>query len=130
MDIKAKIIDLSLPKNSFVVVGSGILAVLGLRQSDDIDLIVTKELFEKLKIEGWETSYWQDQVVLKKDVYDVGTTWLGQTLEELLPNAQTIDGIPFLSLTDLRQWKTMMGRPKDLKDIALIDAYTSRSTKG
>ncbi len=130
MDIKAKIIDLSLPKNSFVVVGSGILAVLGLRQSDDIDLIVTKELFEKLKIEGWETSYWQDQVVLKKDVYDVGTTWLGQTLEELLPNAQTINGIPFLSLTDLRQWKTMMGRPKDLKDIALIDAYTSRSTKG
>lgn len=49
MNITKKVQDLNLPENSFIVVGSGILSVLGIRESHDIDLIVSVEIFEQLK---------------------------------------------------------------------------------
>lgn len=53
MDIFYEVEKLNLRKNEFVVLGSGILAALGIRNADDIDLLIQPELFEKLKKEGW-----------------------------------------------------------------------------
>lgn len=43
--------------------------------------------------------------------------------DELLKDADIIDGIAFLSLRNLRMFKLSSGREKDLKDVTLIDSY-------
>lgn len=123
MNIAKKVQDLNLPENSFIVVGSGILSALGIRESQDIDLIVSVDVFDTLKKQGWDVGNWPDQVSLTKEVFDVGTQWSGLTVKELLVNATIIDDIPFLSLSDLRAWKLLKARPKDISDVALIDTY-------
>jgi hypothetical protein len=110
-----------------VVVGSGILNALGIRESRDIDLIVTDEIYTKFEAEGWEKDNWSDQVVLKHDVFDLGKSWYGKSIDELSPNAQYIDNIPYLSLEDVYKWKKSLGRDKDLHDLELIDEYKTRS---
>lgn len=53
MKIIESIKALGLPRNSFVVVGSSTMVVLGLAESDnDVDLTVTPEIFNKFKNEG------------------------------------------------------------------------------
>ena len=123
MNIAKKVHGLKLPENSFIVVGSGILSALGIRESQDIDLIVSVDVFEHLKKQGWYIGSWPDQETLAKDYFEVGTRWSGISVKELLTGAIIIDGIPFLSLNDLRAWKLLKARPKDIRDVNLIDAY-------
>lgn len=127
MNIAQKIKELGLPNDSYVVVGSGILSALKIRESGDIDLIVSDEIYKKFEDEGWQKDSWSDQVVLKRDVFDLGKSWYGTTLEELILHAVHIDGIPYLSLESVYEWKKSLGRDKDLKDLILIEAYKSRS---
>lgn len=127
MDIQEKIRSLNLPKDSFIVVGSGILGALGIRESNDIDMIVSQEIFNTLDAAGWEHDTWVDQTVLKKDLFDIGTHWSGQTVDELLRRATVMDNIPYLSLDDLLVWKKERARPKDIIDIQLINDYRERS---
>jgi hypothetical protein len=123
MNIVDEVQKLNLPPNSFVVVGSGILGALNIRKSDDIDLIVSDDVFDHLQAQGWQEEGWADQKVLKRGVFDVGRTWSGKTVDELLKTSIIIHGIPFLSLYDLREWKQEQARQKDLQDIILIDEY-------
>lgn len=53
MNIFEELKKLEIPKEDFVVLGSGILSALGIREAKDIDLLVKPELFEKLKKDGW-----------------------------------------------------------------------------
>ncbi|MBI3626670.1 hypothetical protein HY224_01340 [Candidatus Uhrbacteria bacterium] len=52
-EIIAKVKALNLPKNSYIVFGSCPLAIAGLREANDIDLLVSEEIFLKLKTVGW-----------------------------------------------------------------------------
>ena len=49
------------------------------------------------------------------------------TLEQLLETATVIDGVPFASLEEVRKWKAGGERPKDVADLALIDAYLAEA---
>ena len=126
MDIQKKIQSLNLPKDSFIVVGSGILGALGIRESNDIDMIVSQEVFDKLDAAGWEHDAWADQTVLKQNLFDLGTHWSGQTVDALLQHATVINDIPYLSLDDLLVWKKERARPKDIVDVQLISDYQQR----
>ena len=123
MNFKQRIAELGLPKNSYVIVGSGILSALGIRDSSDIDLVVTQEAFQYIKQLGWEQDTWGEKVVFKKDVFDIGNDWYGKSAEELLRHAQVVDDVPYLSLDDVYEWKKKKGREKDVRDLKLIDAY-------
>lgn len=48
---------LGLPRGSFVVIGSGILTALGIRQSSDIDLAVDGATYEMLA----QSSEWNEE---------------------------------------------------------------------
>lgn len=126
MDIKQKILGLKLPENSFIVVGSGILNALGIRESNDIDMIVTQDVFDSLECAGWEHDTWADQTVLKNDVFDLGLHWMNVKIEKLLQRATVVEGIPYLSLSDLLSWKIERARPKDILDIELINDYIAK----
>lgn len=127
-EIIAKIKALNLPKNSYVVFGSCPLALVGLREANDIDLLVSKEIFEKLRKEGWKELHKSiNDRPLVRDVFEAHDNWsfssYSPTLEQLLVSATVVDEIPFASLEEVRKWKTASGRSKDLADIELIDDY-------
>ena len=129
---KQQIIDkaksLSLPSGSYVVFGSCPLALAGLREAGDIDMLVNDETFAQLREAGWqEVDKGKDDNPLTHDVFEAHNSWkfstYDPTLEHLLATATVIDGIPFASLDEVRKWKAASGRPKDLVDIQLIDQY-------
>ncbi|KKR31752.1 MAG: hypothetical protein UT65_C0018G0006 [Parcubacteria group bacterium GW2011_GWF2_39_8b] len=127
-DIINKVKILDLPKGSYIVFGSCPLAVLGIREANDIDLLVSQEIYEKLKKDGWEEiDKGPNDKPLVQDVFEAHNNWnfssYKPTLKDLLVNAMEVDGITFASLEDVRKWKVASGRPKDVNDIKMIDNY-------
>lgn len=136
MNIIQKIKELNFPKDQYVVVGSGMMNVLGIRESNDIDIAVTKELHQRLRESGeWEEHqrYELIRVFLKKDIYEIipQLNWEGYdtTTEEAISSATMIEGIPFMNLEELIKFKTALGREKDFKDIELIKEYIKNQNK-
>ena len=88
-----------LPKGEYAVFGSGLMDVYGLRNSKDIDLIVTKKLFEQMK----NNPFWQPKryldggVGLMRDDVEVfyqysSIPWLEQEkVKEFISRAEKID---------------------------------------
>lgn len=131
MNICEKVKSLDLPEGSYLVVGSSVMAVHGIRESDDIDISVSYDVFRKLWEEGWKAEQSVDlpHTVLRKDVFDVGINWHGKPTEAWLDRVTYIEGVPFLSLQDLKAWKLDHARPKDIRDVELIDSYLKNSSK-
>lgn len=131
-DIISKIKNLNLPEGQYMVMGSAILQVLGIRSANDVDLLVSPELFLELEEKrGWyvhpkyPTSLDnEDQTAGAKQSLDFMEQ--NYTLKEALPSAYWYKGIPFGSLEMLVDAKTQLGREKDLKDIQLIREYLSK----
>ncbi|HLA23696.1 MAG TPA: hypothetical protein VJZ93_04140 [Candidatus Nanoarchaeia archaeon] len=125
---------LHFPKNSYVVFGAAPLTILGLRDTDDIDLLVSKELLEKLKEKGWkEIKKGRKDKPLTYDVFEAHDNWnfssYNPTLDHLLKSAKILDGVPFASIEEVRKWKEASGRPKDVDDIKLIDKMITNKNK-
>lgn len=119
--------DLNLPEGEYLVSGSGALSVRGIREHNDIDLLISKKLWNTLlENEGWEISKeYTTTIVHPKGFFEAKTVldWMEEKpiLDDLLPRADYFDNVPFLSLQDLRDSKITLGREKDLKDISIID---------
>ena len=127
-EIISKVKALDLPEGSYIVFGSGPMAAAGLRESVDIDFLVSEEVFAGLEKAGWQIAVkGPKDNPLVKDAFEAHKNWnftsYSPTLEHLLSTATIIDGIPFASLDEVRKWKAASGRPKDLVDINLIDDY-------
>lgn len=130
-DIIEKVKELNLPAGGYVVFGSCPLAAAGLREANDIDVLVSNEVLARLKQAGWEqVDKGENDKPLTYDVFEAHNSWnfssYSPTLKRLLETADVIDGIPFASLDEVRKWKAASGRPKDLHDIELIDVYFSK----
>jgi hypothetical protein len=127
-EIIAKVKVLNLPKDSYVVFGSGPMAVVGLREAKDIDMLVSTDVLLALKKSGWQTldKGPKDQPAVF-DVFEAHDNWdfssYNPTLVQLLATATIVEGIPFASLLEVKKWKAAASTPKNQADIALIDAY-------
>lgn len=120
------------PKDSYVVFGSGPMAAAGIRESSDIDLLVSDELAKQLEADGWqEMEKTPNDKPLVRDDFEAHRSWdfssFSPTLKDLLSRADFIDDVPFASLEDVVKWKSAGRRPKDLKDIELINAYKAKN---
>ncbi len=132
MDIIKKIKVLDFPLGEYVVIGSGILAVLGLRPARDIDIAVSPVLRDKLRSSGdWKEKIRWGKLFLSQKSVEIVTQldWdkYPTKVEEAIVSATIIDGIPFLNLEETILFKKALGRKKDLKDISLIDQYLKKS---
>ena len=131
-DVISEVKKYHLPLGKYSVVGGAALAVRGIRGYDDIDLIVTSDLYEQLKNDGWEEKEkFPGYFHLYKDNAEAAQNFLhiaGCTLnpEEVIKDSDIIEGIPFMSLDDLVRLKLALGRAKDLKDIELIKSYLGK----
>lgn len=116
-----------LPLDQLVVIGSGVLDALELRRSGDIDLAVSNELFEMLKLSGQYTCVekYSDEVLLKDDL-EIWKNWgLSDDLSfaSLYKDGITISGVRFCNPVTVIAQKRARGLPKDLRDIELLEEY-------
>ena len=123
--------SLGIPADSYMIFGSGILTALNIRPSKDIDLLVTHEVFDLLRKQGWQYGIVEiegrpRQKVERGIVEAFGAYWcdgIDYNIEQMIEGATIIDGIRFMSLEDLLVLKRSMGREKDLEDIGRIEKY-------
>ena len=130
-EIIDKVKGLNLPPNSYVVFGSCPLTVAGIREANDIDMVVSEELLLNLEKTGWKRLHKsKNDIPLVHDVFEIHDSWCFSpykpTLQILQATATLVDGVPFASLEEVRKWKISAGRPKDLRDVELIDKYLEK----
>ncbi|MBI2421092.1 MAG: hypothetical protein HYV38_03340 [Candidatus Levybacteria bacterium] len=133
-DIINKVKTLNLPKDSYIVFGSGPLAAAGIREVNDIDLLVSEEAYEELEKRGWrKINKGPNDSPLTHDVFEAHDNWnfssYNPTLKELLANAVYVDEVPLASLSDVKKWKVASRGAKHLADIELIDSYNQKWPK-
>lgn len=127
-DIIRKVKELDLPADSYIIFGSCPLAFADIREAGDIDMLVSQDVFDKLQAEGWETKDKgpSDKPLVVGD-FEAHSSWsfshYQPTLQHLLETADYFEGIPVASIEEVKKWKIASGRPKDLRDIQLINDY-------
>jgi len=135
MEIKNKLDELGLNSDNAVVIGSGILSVLNLRQNKDIDVVATEEKYKKL---SYNDRFYKKQnhgrEILTDDLFEIRTSWtvVGKNwkFEDLLNNSKIIGGVRYNSVEFLlnakRHWiADGEGRQKDIDDVKLMEQYLS-----
>lgn len=129
-DIVAKVKALGLPLGEYAVCGGAVLAVRSMRSTQDIDMIVTQKIYDRLREEGWKEKIRPDSDrshILLEDPFDVSVGWSVNDYkpdsQRLISSAELIEGIPFVALQEVLRWKRACRRPKDIRDIQLIEHY-------
>ena len=130
MEIFKRIEKFNLPYGQYAVFGSALLDVWGLRKANDLDIIVTPELYQKLKGDGWQEQQGHGFTFLIKEDANVSTVQAKATDGDYFPDrlqlikeAVEINGFPFVRAEEVIACKTAYGREKDLKDIKLLTDY-------
>lgn len=116
---------LNLPSDQYAVFGSGPLAIRGIRENKDIDIIAKPGLWDKLSRE-----YGKDDGSIEIGHVEVYRNWdpLPDSIEKLIDGADIIGGIRFVKLKYLLEWKKSVGREKDKRDIKLIEDYVKKNS--
>ncbi len=114
------------PKGEYAVFGSATLAIRGLREAPNIDVIVTNKLWSKLL----EDKYAPDEEgFIRIGLIKISNWWFAPTRKDIptmIKEAEIIDGVPFVRLEEVRDYKAFLNREKDINDIKLIDQYLAR----
>ena len=122
---------LGLPLEQIIVMGSGVLDQLGIRQADDVDVAANEALYAVLLAgrDGWirEEQWGETLFRNEQNTAELWSGWVAPggrlSFDELMKHTTEYDGIRFVSLNFLREWKLWKGRPKDLRDVELIEQY-------
>ena len=117
--------ELALRDGNYAVFGSGPLAVRGLiDQVGDLDVIVRGANWDRVREAG--TVVWQDGVetVDLGNGLTFGRSWaFGDfDIDELIDDAELIDGLRFVRLESVVAYKRIAGRAKDLRHIEILTA--------
>lgn len=135
MQFSDRIKSLSLPLDQVVVIGSGLLDQLNLRTARDIDLVVSRQLFESLAGLGeYRLLTKHGELCLVKDLppLEIWQSWGSggvANFDELFRAGQTIDGVRFVSCKVLIEQKRLRGLSKDQDDIALLERYNEEHAR-
>lgn len=131
--------ELGLSKNNAIVIGSGILNALGIRESKDIDVVVSadkfQELFRDLRLKKTESL---GVGILTNEIFEIGTGWkmtnydMNYEFDDLFKESTVIEGVRYISLEFLLKIKKiwvsgMNPRLKDIQDVKLIEKYLQKS---
>lgn len=115
----------NLPSNQYAIFGSGPLAIRGLRQAHDIDILVTPKLLEKLKKQYPVKIVNDDEIVEINDIEAMISypQTSPEKVQQMIKDAEEIKGYPFVKLEYLLITKKKLDRPKDHRDVKLIKKY-------
>lgn len=112
---------LNLPKSEYIILSGGSLLMRGLREtSADLDLCATKKLAEQIDLyhapvddKGFYTPFENCQMMDDFDRFEY----------------DVIDGYQCETLQSILAFKKAKARPKDLKDIEVIEHYLATNQK-
>ena len=126
--VLAELQALKLPSGQYVVVGGAALAIRDIRDTDDIDLVVTQQLFDELATRGWKPKARPNGKPGLKfgraEAYlDVNCEAFGQSTSWLLEHAERVHDTLLVDLPTLAQFKAGYGRDKDFRDLKLIHEH-------
>ncbi|MBU1180187.1 nucleotidyltransferase domain-containing protein [Patescibacteria group bacterium] len=123
-DLFQRVKELKLPIGKYALFGSAPLGIRKLKDCHDIDIVVTEDLWNEYKSKNWEikTMPHGSQYLLNNEI-ELWKDWKpgNWDIQELIDEAEMIDGIPFVKLEYVIEWKRKNGREKDLKDIETIE---------
>lgn len=132
-DFRKRLLEVGVDSKNGVVIGSGILQALKLRDSNDIDIVVSDDIYNQLKdTHNFEVKTVFGREILKNDIFEIGTDWFvleqSYKFEDLKKNSLVIEGIRYITISFLyrvkQSWiKETNARQKDIDDIELIDLY-------
>ncbi len=118
--------SLELPAQDYAIFGSGPLLVRGIiEDANDIDIICrggawrhAQQLGEMIYLDDYEI----EVVSIDNQKVTIGTSWgIGQfDIDELIDTAEEINGLPFVQLRFVVEYKTIGGRPKDIRHLDLL----------
>lgn len=129
------LLSFGLPRDDFVVHGSGPLLARGLRTVDELDLVARGAAWREAARLGRPVPGGGD--VTGARVYElpgecihVSRHWIlppadtDAGVDALIDNAEIFEGIRFARLDDVLAYKEHLGRAKDFADIRLIARHT------
>jgi hypothetical protein len=119
---------LSLDPSDYMISGSGTLAVLGIRDCNDIDVIVLDEAGELLKdkyYDNFRQGTHCDKIVFEnvEIMWNFKDPIPGHTSKELMDSSITVQGRRYQNLESIKYFKKLMAREKDIVDIERIEQY-------
>jgi len=117
---------LALPEDKYAVIGSGPLTVRGVRDSNDIDIIVKADLWKELS-KKYSPEKMKNNSVIRIggiEIYDNWLPWFDD-VNVLIDDADIFGRIRFVKLKYILEWKKAHGREKDKRDVMLINRYQS-----
>jgi hypothetical protein len=120
---------LGLPAGHFVLFGSAPLFVRGIvPPTGDVDVLVRGPAWDVARTLGLVvrlSPYDVEVVRLLDGRIEIGTVWgIGDVdVDRLIDTAETIDGLPFARLADVRAYKELAGRPKDREHLRRLDDW-------
>lgn len=126
--------EAGLPAGKWAVFGSGPMAVRGLKDPHDLDIIVTEDVYGKFKSKpNWDEKQatFDNYLESKESGVELWHNWRpGEwDIKELIQNSEIINGIRYVSLENVLKWKKLMGRKKDIKDIKTIEKFINNGLK-
>ena len=125
----SKLRKLNFPPDQFAVMSSGVLAVRGLREAKDLDLIVTQKLWKRLSAKYPVRKHaWGYFISLGRHIEVLGGRLDNQKKdlnesERQIKKADIIDEVRYVKLREVLTFKKRLGRKKDIRDIKLIVDY-------
>jgi len=115
---------LALPSGHYAVFGSGPLAIRGLiEEVSDLDVITRGPAWAAVEGLGTTVMYGEIRTVDLGNGLTFGRSWAfgGFDIDRLIDEAEVIDGLPFVRLGPVLEYKRIAGRPKDLLHIAAVE---------
>lgn len=120
--------ELNFPIGEYTIFGSGPMAARNLRDSHDVDIIVSEKIWDKYKNNPeWKSiKFVRDNKVievLENNNIEIGKSWgPGKwNIQKLIDENDIIDGMPFVKLDEVLKWKKLSNRNKDKKDIEILE---------
>ena len=121
-DLLNELKGMMLPHDEYIVCGSAPLAIIGLREAHDLDVVVSEQLYvDMMKYVQWINSH-GGLVVGNIEFYSFGN----DELMDRMSDATLYMNMNMASLRTTMEWKHKVNRDKDKEDIRLILEYLSR----
>lgn len=122
---------MNLPAGDFAIFGSGPLIVRGIiPASNDLDVICRGQAWEQAKMSGelkYLSEYDLSIVTMLDGQLTFGEQWgIGEVdINELIDSAEEIEGLPFVRLEHVSNYKKIGQRAKDIEHLKALDAFLS-----
>ena len=114
---------LNLPKDKYAIIGSAALAVRGIRDNEDLDIVVNNKTLDDLKN---RLEYKEKQFTLKIKNTHI-EIWkscpLIKNIDKVIRDSEIINSYRFVKLKYILKYKSASNKLRDKKDIKLIQDY-------